>query len=88
MPLIPAHWKQRQADFCKFKSNLVYRVSSTTCRAVNTENPCLEKPRNKEKSNPTNSKALFIKYHVPHYLFSVYNDKVIKLDIFVNISYA
>jgi hypothetical protein len=31
-PLIPALWKQRQADLCEFEASLIYRVSSRTAR--------------------------------------------------------
>ena len=33
-PLIPALGKQRQADICEFKVNLVYKVSSRTAYVV------------------------------------------------------
>ena len=42
MPLIPALGRQRQVDLCEFKSNLVYRVSSRTARAVTQRNPVLK----------------------------------------------
>jgi hypothetical protein len=32
MPLIPACWRQRHTDLCKFKASLVYRASSRTAR--------------------------------------------------------
>ena len=31
-----------QVDLCDFEAHLVYKVSSTLGRDVNTENPCLE----------------------------------------------
>ena len=34
MPLIPEFARQSQADFCKFKASLVYKVSSRTARTV------------------------------------------------------
>ena len=39
--------RQRQADLCEFKANLVYRMSSRTARACYTEKPCLKKQTNK-----------------------------------------
>ena len=40
-PLIPALGRQRQADLCEFKANLVYRVSfrkSGLCREILSQN--------------------------------------------------
>jgi hypothetical protein len=34
MPLIPALGRQKQADFEEFEASLVYRVSSSTARAI------------------------------------------------------
>jgi hypothetical protein len=34
--------KLRQSDLCEFKANLVYRVSSSTARAVTQRNPLLK----------------------------------------------
>ena len=44
--------RQRQVDLWEFQANLVYRVSSATAKA--TEKPCLEKPKqqNKTKKKP------------------------------------
>ena len=33
-PLIPAVWRQRQADLCEFKASLVLRVSSRPARGT------------------------------------------------------
>ena len=46
-PLIPALGRQRHVDLCEFETNLVYRVSSMTVRAVTQKNPIL-------KNNKTN----------------------------------
>jgi hypothetical protein len=35
--------RQRQADLCKFKASLVYKVSFRTFRAVTQRNPILKK---------------------------------------------
>jgi hypothetical protein len=45
-PLIPALKRQRQADLCEFKPNLVYRVSFRTVRAT-----LRNSVSNKQKSN-------------------------------------
>jgi hypothetical protein len=34
MPFIPTLRRQRQADLCEFKANLVYKASSRIARAV------------------------------------------------------
>jgi hypothetical protein len=34
MPLISAFERQKQADLCEFKANLIYRVNSRTARAT------------------------------------------------------
>ena len=41
MTLISALRRQRLVDLCKFKASLVYRVSSRTAKADNTEKLCL-----------------------------------------------
>ena len=46
--LIPVLRRQKQADLCKFKASLVYRVSSRTPRAI-PRNPVLKKKRNTSK---------------------------------------
>jgi hypothetical protein len=33
----------------EFEASLVYKVSSSTARAIHTEKPCLEKPKKKKK---------------------------------------
>jgi hypothetical protein len=43
MPLIAALGRQRQADLCVLKINLVYRESFRTARAVTQRNNCLKK---------------------------------------------
>jgi len=49
MSLMPALWRQRQADLCKFEASLVYRVSSRTARDTQ-RNPVLKnKKQNKTK---------------------------------------
>ena len=48
LPLIPALGKQRQVDLYEFKSNLVYKESSKTARAVTQRNSVL-KNQNKKK---------------------------------------
>ena len=48
MPLIPALRRQRQEDFCEFKANLVYKVSSRISSKA-TEKPCLGKKEAKIK---------------------------------------
>jgi hypothetical protein len=48
MPLIPALWRQRQADFCVLEASLVYRVSSRTARAIQ-RNPVSKKKKQKQK---------------------------------------
>ena len=48
MPLI-CTWRQRQADLCGFKVNLVYIVSSRTSKAVTQRNPVSNKNKNKQK---------------------------------------
>ena len=52
MTLIPALGKQRQADLYeyKFKVSFVYKASSRTARATQTEKPCLKKEQNKTKT--------------------------------------
>jgi hypothetical protein len=40
MSLIPALWRERQADLCEFVASLVYRASSRTVRA-RKRNPVL-----------------------------------------------
>jgi hypothetical protein len=47
MPLIPALWRQRQADLCEFEASLVYKVSPVQPGLCYTEKPCLEKQNNK-----------------------------------------
>ena len=46
MPLIPALWRQRQADLCEFKVSLVYRTSTKICSKA-TQETCLKKQTNK-----------------------------------------
>ena len=46
-PLILA-LRQRQVDFCEFKTSLVYKASSRTARAVTQRNPVSKK---KKKEN-------------------------------------
>ena len=53
MSLIPALGRQRQADLYKFKASPVYRVSSGTAKATQT-NPDLKK----KKSKPQLSSSL------------------------------
>jgi hypothetical protein len=50
MPLIPAlgRKRQRQADLCEFKANLVYRVSSRTAKAAQRD------PASKTKTKTDN----------------------------------
>ena len=50
MPSVPALGRQRQADFCEFETNLVYRATSRTGSKA-TEKPCLGKPREKKGSD-------------------------------------
>lgn len=50
MPLIPALERQRQVDLCEFKTNLVYRESSRTAKAIR-EMLFLKKQQNKMKSS-------------------------------------
>ena len=52
-----ALWRQRQEDFCEFKGNLVYIVSSRTARATHTETLSCKNPTQLD----TNS-------HMPHML--------------------
>jgi hypothetical protein len=48
MPLIPALWRQRQAEWIsEFEASLVYKVSSRTTRAIQ-RNP-ISKNKNKNK---------------------------------------
>ena len=47
-PLIPALGRQKQVDFCKFESSLVYRASSRTGSKA-TKKPCLEQTKKKKK---------------------------------------
>ena len=53
MPLIPALGRQRQADLCKFKASLVYRVSPRTAKAITQRNPISKNKteQNKRKQN-------------------------------------
>ena len=44
MPLILALGRQRQADLCEFKANLIYKVSSRTAGTVDQKKSYLEKP--------------------------------------------
>lgn len=48
MPLIPVLRRQRQVDLHEFKYSLDYTVSSR--RARNSENPSLEKQKNKQNT--------------------------------------
>jgi hypothetical protein len=50
MPLIPARRRQRQADLCKFKAMLVYRVSSRTARDTQ-RNPVWKNQKMNERIN-------------------------------------
>jgi hypothetical protein len=47
MLLIPALWRQRQADF-EFEASLVYKVSSRIARAIQ-RNPVQKKKKKKKK---------------------------------------
>jgi hypothetical protein len=38
-PLIPVLWNQRQVDLCEFEASLIYKLSSSTARAVIQRNP-------------------------------------------------
>ena len=51
MPLIPAPGRQRQADLCEFKVNVVYKVSSVTARTVTQRNPVLKNLNNNNNNN-------------------------------------
>lgn len=44
--MISALGRQRQKDFCEFKTNLVYIASSRTARAM-LARPCLKKTKKK-----------------------------------------
>ena len=44
MPLIPALWRQKQADLCEFEASLVYRMSSRTGSKA-TKKPYLKKEK-------------------------------------------
>ena len=39
MPLIPKLRRQRQENFCEFGACFIYKVSSTTDRAITHRNP-------------------------------------------------
>lgn len=62
MPLIPALWRQRQAEFCEFKPSLVYNVSFRIAKATQG-NPVLkhllQKKPNQTKSNQKPNTSLF-----------------------------
>ena len=47
MPLVPALWRQRQADLCEFEASLVYRVGSRIARA--TQKSCVLKTKQKSQ---------------------------------------
>ena len=49
MPLNLALGRQKQVDFCEFKANLVFKVSSRT-GSIATEKPCLEKKQINKKT--------------------------------------
>ena len=49
MTLTTALRRQRQANLCEFKANLVYRVSSRIARPVTQRNPVLRNKTNKQK---------------------------------------
>ena len=51
--LIPILGRQRQADPCKFKANLFYKMSSRTARAVIQRNPVSKKKQTKTKNKQT-----------------------------------
>jgi hypothetical protein len=53
MPLISELGEQRQADLCKFKTSLVYKVSSWPARIVIQRRPASE---NKNKTKQTKTK--------------------------------
>ena len=55
MPLIPMPGRQRQVDFCKFETSLVYRVSSRTASTVSQR-----KQTNKQRIIPAESIALSV----------------------------
>ena len=44
--------RQRQADLCEFKANLVYKASSKTGSKTNTEKIRLEKPKERKEEAP------------------------------------
>jgi hypothetical protein len=50
-PLIPALGRQRQAELCKFKSSLVYKVSSRPTQRNPVSTPHPETNKNKIKNN-------------------------------------
>ena len=49
MPLIPAFGRQRQADLCGFKANVIYKMSSRTARAVTQRNPVSKNQKGEKK---------------------------------------
>ena len=53
MPLIPALWRQRQADLNAFETSLVYKVSSRTTSTVIQKNPVTKKERKTKKKKET-----------------------------------
>ena len=53
MPLISALGRQKQADLCEFKANLVHRTSSRTTKVGDTEKPCLKKQKQTNKQKPS-----------------------------------
>jgi hypothetical protein len=57
----PALGRKKRAHLCKFKARLVYRVSSRTVRAVNTEETL------SQKQNPKYAHT-YIHTYIPTYL--------------------
>jgi len=47
-PLIPALRRQRQVELCEFEASLLYKASSRTARATQTD-PVLKNQKSKKK---------------------------------------
>jgi hypothetical protein len=58
MPLIPALQRERQADLCKLKANLVYRVSSRTARATQKKKYLEKNQKGKKKEKRRNNEGM------------------------------
>jgi hypothetical protein len=54
--LIPALWRQRQADLCEFEASLVYQISSRTARATQ-RTPVSKQNKTKQNKNKNKNKS-------------------------------